>query len=103
MHPSRPPASAALLSVTLAAFDIAAGFFPSMDGSDAEGSTLHARTLREFIHAQRLCVVGPQPGDRFRRSVAEVACCCDGAKVSSLCGAEYAAYDFTLDRMAEKW
>ena len=62
----------------------------------------HPRHGRQLFHVQRLCVVGPEPGDRSGRSVAQIACGGDGAKALALRRAQYAIDDFTLDQVAEK-
>ena len=62
----------------------------------------HPRDRREFLHAQRLGIVGSEPGDRSRRPVTEVACRRDGAEALALRRSEDAVHDFALDQVAEK-
>src|SRR5438445_6725427 len=62
----------------------------------------HSCSLREFLHMKRLCVVGPEPGDRSRSSMAQIAFRCDGSQPLSLRSSEYPVDDFTLNQVAEE-
>src|SRR5260370_31823028 len=63
----------------------------------------HSCGRREFLHMKRLGVVGSEPGDRSRSSVAQIAFRCDGSQPLSLRSSEYAVEDFTLNQVAEEW
>src|SRR5258706_2835634 len=63
----------------------------------------HSCGRREFLHTKRLSVVGSEPGDRSRSSVAQIAFRCDGSQPLSLRSCEYAVDNFTLNQVAEEW
>ncbi len=68
-----------------------------------QGRYAHPRHGREFLNAQGLSVVHPEPLDRLGRTVALLAECSDGAEMFPLRAAKQAEDDFTLDQTAEKW
>ncbi len=62
----------------------------------------HARHGGEFLNAQRLSVVAPEPLDYLGGAMALLAERCDGAKMLSLRAAQQPVDDFTLDEIAEE-
>src|SRR5260370_27756573 len=73
-----------------------------MHGLMVQRRHTHSRNCCEFLHVQRLGVIGPEPCDRSCGSVTEIACRGDGAEAFSLWGSEDAVDDLALDQMAEK-
>jgi hypothetical protein len=62
----------------------------------------HSRDPRQLLHVQRLRIVVSQPGNRSRRSVAEIARCCNSPEPRPLRTSQDAVNDFALDQVAQK-
>ena len=62
----------------------------------------HPRNFGEFFHAQRLGIVGAQPGNGFRRAMTEIAGGGDGAEAFALRCLQNPVDDFRFDQVTEK-
>src|ERR1039458_4185567 len=62
----------------------------------------HARDFREVIHAERLRIIRPDPGDRSCRSLAPLSQGCNRAKARSLRTAKDPVDDLALNQAPEK-